>query len=58
MHRYFCDVLNVAFAEIGNTISNLFGGGKKEEVKEGNVEDEPKEDIPAEVSSFHRSEQV
>lgn len=47
-----------AFAEIGNTISNLFGGGKKEEVKEGNVEDEPKEDIPAEVSSFHRSEQV
>lgn len=34
--------------KIGNTISNLFGGGKKEEVKEGNVEDEPKEDIPAE----------
>lgn len=34
--------------KIGNTISNLFGGSKKEEVKEGSVEDEPKEDIPAE----------
>lgn len=42
--------------KIGNTISNLFGGSKKEEMKEGNVEDEPKEDIPAEQEADHKTD--
>lgn len=37
--------------EIGSTISNLFGGGKKEDAK-GGADEQQKEDIPSEVRDF------
>ena len=35
--------------EIGNTISNLFGGGKTEDTGEVSPEGSPEETVPAEV---------